>query len=68
MAKQTAPMDRLRAAIIADVTEDLGMVGEMTEQHVELAAAFNAVVDVERGRGVNIKPITRADLEGAFDA
>lgn len=51
-------MDRLRAAILADVTEDIAMLGEMTEWHEELVAAFNAVPDVE--------PITDDDINAEF--
>jgi hypothetical protein len=47
-------MERLRKAIVADVAEDFTMIGEMTEWHEELVAAFNAVPGV--------MPITNADL------
>jgi hypothetical protein len=52
-------MNRLRKAIIADVTEDMSMVGEMTECHEELVAAFNAMPGAT--------PITDADLDAEFE-
>jgi hypothetical protein len=52
-------MERLRKAILSDVTEDMAMLGDLTEWHTELIAAWNAVPGVE--------PITDADLDEQFD-
>lgn len=52
-------MDRLRAAILADITEDMAMLGELSEWHAELVAAWNAVPGVV--------PITEDDIEAAFE-
>ena len=35
-------LDRLRDAILADVSEDMGLVDELTDEHNELVAAWNA--------------------------
>ena len=53
-------MDRLRKAILADIAEDMGAIGELNEWHEELVAAWNAVPGVV--------PITDADLDAEFDA
>ena len=52
-------MDRLRRAILADIIEDMAMMGEMTEWHAELVDAWNAVPGVV--------PITDDDIEAAFE-
>lgn len=49
-------MDRLRQAIIADVTEDFYIIGELTTWHVELVAAFNAVPGVTPINVATISP------------
>lgn len=59
-------MDRLRKAIIDDVTEDIGMIGELTEWHEELLKAWNAVCTMSPTVGIPA-PITENDIEGAFD-
>lgn len=48
-------LNKLREAIVADVSEDLDLIGQMVEWHEELVAAFNAVPGVT--------PITNADLD-----
>lgn len=58
-------MDRLREAILADVSEDMSMIGEMTEWHEELIAAFNAAGPFPGHPEVG--PITDADIEAMFE-
>ncbi len=59
-------MDRLRKAIIEDVTEDMGMIGELSEWHEELIKAWNKVCESSPTVGIP-EPITEADIEGLFD-
>jgi hypothetical protein len=57
-------MNRLRAAILADVSEDMDMIGEMTEWHEELVAAYNQLVTDIPTLG---EPITNDDIEAMFE-
>lgn len=59
-------LSRLREAIIADVAEDMSMIGEMTEWHEELVAAWNAVAASSPTVGIPA-PITDSDLDDQFE-
>lgn len=56
-------LEGVRKAILADVSEDMGTIGNMTEEHNVLVDAWNAFANA----GVHGKPITNADIEGMYD-
>lgn len=67
MVDMSTAMYELRTAIIADVSEDMGMIGEMTEWHSDLVEAWNNVCEASTTQGYP-EPITSEDIEAAFDA
>jgi hypothetical protein len=53
-------MERLRKAILALATEDVETIGELTSDHEELVAAFNAAGPFPGHP--EVKPITDEDM------
>ena len=53
-APMSEEMKRLRAAIVADIREDMSAIDELNDWHLELVESFNAVPGVD--------PITDGDL------
>lgn len=51
----TPQQARLRQAIVSDIAEDAQAIGELSEWHAELVAAFNDLPGVD--------PITDDDIE-----
>jgi hypothetical protein len=59
-------MNRLRAAIIADVSEDMQAIEELSEWHRELVDAFNAAGPFPGYP--EVEPITDADIDGSVES
>ena len=55
-------IERLRAAIVADVREDMDAIDELTEWHSELVESFNYFIEAQGVKFLGVEKITDADL------